>query len=164
MENDDNLDVILDITDQENEYRLWLTYAKMDYDCAAYLNKAPMHPRPLNIICYHCQQAAEKAAKALVVYYGSQGGMAKNHDVDFQLNQVKNLLRNDKGMAIPDEILTKAAEISMYASEPRYPSELYVDERNAEEALRDSKAIMDWVASAIDAPSRQVAESAKSKD
>ncbi len=59
----------IDIVDQENEYKAWLSYSKMDYDCAVYLNLAPMYPRPLNIICYHCQQAAEKAAKALVVYY-----------------------------------------------------------------------------------------------
>jgi len=28
-----------------------------------------LHPRPYNIICYHYQQAAEKIAKALIVYY-----------------------------------------------------------------------------------------------
>ena len=76
-----------------------------------------MHPRPMNIICYHCQQAAEKAAKALVVYYGSPGGMAKNHSVEFQFNQIKNILKQDKGIDVPEEIIIKSAEISMYASD-----------------------------------------------
>lgn len=142
---DKSKDSTIDIIDQENEYKIWLSYAQMDYECAKYLNESPMHPRPLNIICYHCQQAAEKAAKALVVYYGNQGGMAKNHDVDFQLNQVKNLLKEDKGISIPEDIILKAAEISMYASEPRYPNELPIDEMDVSKALQDSKEIMNWV-------------------
>jgi HEPN domain-containing protein len=37
----------------------WLQFAYMDIDSAQFLydNK---HPRPLEIICYHCQQSAEK--------------------------------------------------------------------------------------------------------
>ncbi len=142
----------IDIVDQENEYKAWLSYSKMDYDCAVYLNLAPMYPRPLNIICYHCQQAAEKAAKALVVYYGSPGGMAKKHSVEFQFNQIKNILKRDKGIDIPEEIITKSAEISMYASEPRYPNELVLDEQDVNRALQDSKMIMDWVKKTIEAP------------
>ena len=102
--------VSIEIVDQEDEYKAWLSYSRMDYDCAVYLNNAPMHPRPLNIICYHCQQAAEKAAKALVVYYGSPGGMAKKHSVELQFNQIKNILKKDKGIDISEDIITKAAE------------------------------------------------------
>ena len=145
-------DVRLDIMDQENEYKAWLAYSKMDYECAVYLNEAPMHPRPLNIICYHCQQAAEKAAKALIVYYGSPGGMAKTHSVEFQFNQIRNLLKQDKGIDIPEEVITKSAEISMYASEPRYPNELVLEEQDVNRALQDSKMIMDWVIKAIESP------------
>ena len=151
---EEKADVTIDIIDQEEEYRAWLSYSKMDYDCAVYLNSAPMRPRPLNIICYHCQQAAEKAAKALVVYYGSPGGMAKKHSVEFQLNQIRNILKEDKSIDIPEEIIIKAAEISMYASEPRYPNELMVEEKDVKKALEDSKAIMDWVLAAIDAPKK----------
>ena len=140
----------IDIMDQENEYKAWLEYSRLDYECAVYLNEAPMHPRPLNIICYHCQQAAEKAAKALVVYYGSPGGMAKKHSVEFQFNQIKKILKQDKGIDVPEEIITKSAEISMYASEPRYPNELVVEEQDVKRALQDSKMIMDWVTKVIE--------------
>ena len=51
--------------EQEEEYREWIAFARTDYESAKYLNGAPFHPRPLNVICYHCQQAAEKAVKAL---------------------------------------------------------------------------------------------------
>mgnify|MGYP002624386555 CR=1 FL=1 len=149
---DKEKNIQIDILDQENEYKAWLEYSKIDYDCAVCLNEAPMHPRPMNIICYHCQQAAEKAAKALVVYYGSPGGMAKNHSVEFQFNQIKNILKQDKGIDVPEEIIIKSAEISMYASEPRYPNELVVEEQDVNKVLQDSKIIMDWVTKVIESP------------
>lgn len=37
----------------------WLQFAKMDYDTARYLYET-MRPKPLEIICYHCQQAVEQ--------------------------------------------------------------------------------------------------------
>lgn len=93
------------------------------------------------------QQAAEKASKDLVVYYGIPGGMAKRHSVEFQFNQIQNILKQDKEIEIPKEIMIKSAEISMYASEIRYPSVLLVSEQDVGKALQDSKVIMDWVKS-----------------
>ena len=67
-ENQNNTRLPADEIDQMEEYREWLNFAQTDYNCAAYLNQSPFHPRPLNVICYHCQQAAEKAIKALIVF------------------------------------------------------------------------------------------------
>ncbi|HBQ65195.1 MAG TPA: hypothetical protein DD727_09850 [Clostridiales bacterium] len=39
-------------------FREWLEYARKDLDAAKYL--ATMDPKPIEIICYHCQQSAEK--------------------------------------------------------------------------------------------------------
>ena len=61
-------------------------------------------------------------------------------------------MKRDKGIDIPEEIITKSAEISMYASEPRYPNELVLDEQDVNRALQDSKMIMDWVKKTIEAP------------
>ena len=55
-----DVSVSIEEVDQMEEYKEWLTFAQTDFDCAEYLSKAPFHPRPLNVICYHCQQAAEK--------------------------------------------------------------------------------------------------------
>lgn len=44
----------------------WLYYAKSDFDTAQFLNEN-MYPKPLGIICYHCQQAAEKFLKMLFI-------------------------------------------------------------------------------------------------
>ena len=54
----------------EHEETMWLSFAKTDLGVANYLNEN-YHPKPLEIICYHCQQAAEKAIKALIVACGA---------------------------------------------------------------------------------------------
>ena len=52
------------------EVKEWLDFAKMDLSSAQHLYKT-FYPRPLQIICYHCQQAAEKALKAVMLLKGS---------------------------------------------------------------------------------------------
>ena len=67
-----------------NEYlddaKEWLSFAEADLGVAEHLNKT-YHPKPLEIICFHCQQAAEKAVKSIIVLNGSQGGTPKKHDL-----------------------------------------------------------------------------------
>ena len=135
--------------EQEEEYREWLAFARTDYESAKYLNGAPFHPRPLNVICYHCQQAAEKAVKALIVYFGSQGSMPKVHDISFLLNQIKNIIHEKKGISVENELLTAADSLSKYGIAPRYPNEIEVDELMTGKALADSEMILQWVEEVI---------------
>lgn len=136
--------------EQMDECRVWLTFAQTDYDCAAYLNKAPLHPRPLNVICYHCQQAAEKAIKSLIVYFGSQGGMPKAHDLTFLLNQIRHIVSERKGIEISHDFMLMADSLSKYGVAPRYPNEIEVDERQTARALADSEKIIAWVNQVIE--------------
>lgn len=140
----------VDKNEQMDEYKEWLAFAQTDYDCADYLSKAPFHPRPLNVICYHCQQAAEKAIKALIVYFGSQGGMPKVHDLSFLLNQVKNIVLEQKGIDISHDLMLIADDLSKYGVAPRYPNEIDVDEYQMTKALQNSMKIMLWVKRTID--------------
>lgn len=43
-------------------HKEWLEFAAMDLDSAQFL--LGMRPVPVEIICYHCEQAAEKLLKA----------------------------------------------------------------------------------------------------
>ena len=70
-----------------DDAKVWLRYAEDDLGVAKHLFNT-YYPKPLSIICYHCQQAAEKAVKSLIVLYGSQGGMPKKHDIFLLLNQI----------------------------------------------------------------------------
>ena len=82
-----------------------MVFAEGDCEAAHYLNEGFFHPKSLEIICYHCSQAAEKAVKAVYVDLGSPGGMPKKHDIGFILNQLKNIIRTEKGVEITDELM-----------------------------------------------------------
>ena len=45
----------------------WLSFAETDLGVARHLYES-YHPKPLEIICYHCQQSAEKAIKAVIIW------------------------------------------------------------------------------------------------
>jgi HEPN domain-containing protein len=71
------------------ETKEWYEMAVLDLGVAKHLLDT-YYPKPIEIICYHCQQSAEKAIKALIMFYGAEGGMPKLHDLSFLLNQLKN--------------------------------------------------------------------------
>lgn len=121
----------------DEAYREWLDFAETDFGVAKHLFET-YYPKPLEIICYHCQQAAEKAIKAVVVANGAQGGMPKLHDLSFLLNQIKNMV------AIDERYYDYADALTPYGVAVRYPSELAIEERHAREALTYAQALLEW--------------------
>lgn len=142
----------------EGEYLEWLKFSQMDYSSAKYLFDSPLHPRPLEIICYHSQQSAEKAVKALIVFYGEPGGMPKVHNISFLLNQIKNLVKERTGSEIPTEVYDCADRLTQYSVMPRYPNEIEVDEPMTRKALEDASDLINWVNRIIGTPSQGKAE------
>jgi len=55
----------------------WFNFADSDLNVAKYLMN--MNPKPSNIICYHCQQSAEKYLKGFIALNGGQ--MLKTNDL-----------------------------------------------------------------------------------
>ena len=45
----------------EEESTQWMKYAQNDYDLVRHLYYGDYHPKPLEIICYHCSQTVERA-------------------------------------------------------------------------------------------------------
>lgn len=129
---------------QHGEYTEWLRFSKMDYDCAKYLSDIPYHPKPFEIICYHCQQAAEKAVKALIIFTGSRGGMPKVHNVSFLLNQIKDILMSEYQIEIKEDLYDAADKLTPYGIVPRYPSEMDIDEFDMNESIQNAKKILDF--------------------
>ena len=119
----------------------WLVLAETDLGVAKHLYQT-YYPKPLEIICYHCQQAAEKAIKAVIVSKGAQGGMPKLHDLSFLLDQMKNQLK------IPEPYYDYADELTPYSVAVRYPSELLLEDRHAASALAHADELLTW-ASAV---------------
>ena len=63
------------VEERHTDAKEWLSYAEDDLGVAKHLLET-YYPKPLAIICFHCQQAAEKAVKSIIVQHGSQGGDA----------------------------------------------------------------------------------------
>ncbi|HCB93468.1 MAG TPA: hypothetical protein DEP57_06630 [Selenomonas sp.] len=106
----------------------WLSFATDDLGVAKHLYET-YYPRPLAIICFHCQQAAEKAVKSIIVLNGSQGGMPKKHDILLLLNQVKHMVMID------ERFYDYADTLAPYGVAMRYPSELVLEDRHAKKAI-----------------------------
>lgn len=69
------------------------------------------------IVCFHCQQAAEKYLKALLIYKEVEK-IPKTHNIDLLLNLCT---KYDK-----DFIIYTGTELTTYAVNLRYPDTLYI--------------------------------------
>ena len=125
------------------ETKEWFDMAAVDLGVAKHLD-ATYYPKPLEIICYHCQQSAEKAIKTLIMYYGAEGGMPKLHDLSFLLNQIKHKV------SIEDRFYDYADALTPYGVAVRYPNELFLEERHVKEALQFADEIFQWVKEIVD--------------
>lgn len=88
----------------------WLAYARRDLAMA----RAPLPDgAAYENLCFHAQQAAEKAVKA--VYRWRASGFRYTHDIDDLLDGLARL-----GIDIPDEV-READDVTRFAWEARYP-------------------------------------------
>ena len=121
----------------ENECARWLEIARTDLGVAEHLFQT-FYPKPLEIICYHCQQAAEKAIKAVILATGAEGGLPRLHDLSFLLDQIKNKI------TIDEKLYDFADTLTPYGISIRYPSELFLEERHAKDAVQIAGQVVEW--------------------
>jgi HEPN domain-containing protein len=126
----------------DQETKQWLDFAVQDLGVARHLFDT-YYPKPLEIICYHCQQAAEKALKAVIISNGCPGGLPKVHDLSFLLGQMKNYVQID------DLYYDCADALTPYGVSVRYPNELSLEEHHAAEAIKQASIILGWTKSLI---------------
>jgi HEPN domain-containing protein len=113
----------------------WQRFAAMDLNSAEYLLN--MHPVPVEIICYHCQQSAEKHLKGYLVLCGKNP--PKIHDLDELCKLCSELSDTFK------DIADQCSDLTAYGVQPRYPMELMLEEQDMRQALNSAKAIRDFV-------------------
>ena len=118
------------MTDMERS-KEWLDFAAMDLGAAEHL--LTMYPVPLEIICYHCEQAAEKTLKGILVAFHMEP--PKTHDL-VQLCKLCSE-RDDRFADLADACI----ELVPYGVQVRYPSDLELDERDVTCALRECRKI-----------------------
>jgi len=118
---------------QNPESLKWYDFAQMDMDAATTLDKH-MRPRPLEIICYHAEQCAEKMLKGFLVENGILP--PKTHDLP---------LLCDKCIEIDSrfsEISDICDFLTAFGVQPRYPDELTILDVDADKSLRSIQDVM----------------------
>lgn len=115
----------------------WLEYAERDIEVAKHLLKN-YHPQPLEIICFHCQQSAEKAVKSILVLNNEE--VPKIHNISLLLDKISNFTNKD----IDDNFYEYAEKLTPYATFSRYPQEDYIDEYMTKKAIEYGSELFNW--------------------
>lgn len=110
----------------------WLEIALEDVESAEYLLGKP-HRKPLEIICYHCQQSAEKSLKGYLQARGEE--IPITHNIRLLCSRCIEL-----EIAFESHMAACAA-LTLYAVRTRYPNRIELEEQDAVRAIRWAKEI-----------------------
>ena len=117
----------------------WHEYAERDLVSAKHLLN--MHPVPLEIVAYLCQQCGEKYLKSYLIYHDQD--VVKTHNLSFLQNLC---IKFDESFGVLDEqcrILTK------YINDSRYPSKLELTDYHTKQAIEYAEEIKSFVSDRI---------------
>jgi len=117
----------------------WIEYSSTDLASARFL--LTMRPMPAEIICFHCQQSAEKSLKAILALWDRP--IPRTHELALLL-----------GLIVPEAPSLKAIDaeakaLTGYGSNIRYPSEKPVSEFEAREAVAAAERVLATVKSIL---------------
>ena len=121
--------------DKEHDVNEWLRFANMDLELAKHTLET-MYPAPLEIICYHCQQSAEKFLKSISV--ALQIEVVKTHDLLKVLDQYRTKIE------IPRNIVEIAGALTQFATKTRYPQQIELDKAQTRRAIAQAEAVKAW--------------------
>lgn len=113
----------------------WFDIAEIDLKSAKHLQK--MIPTPLEVICYHCQQAAEKYLKGLLVL--NEVEIPKTHDLVL-LNEM--CCKTNNRLV---EVKQECKRLTVYAVVTRYPYKLDLNIDNVVLAIKNAESIRELV-------------------
>jgi len=114
----------------------WLNKGENDLRSAEYLSTMH-HPTPDEIICYHCQQSAEKYLKAFIFSHDIEPD--KTHDLEELLEICQ------KYNAEFSTLSSKVYVLTSYAVLPRYPNDLGITSEDMKTALVYAQSIQEFV-------------------
>ena len=113
----------------------WLRYANNDLIVAKHCFEN-LHPKQTEIASYHCQQCAEKALKAFLLYKNIE--LEKTHDL-----KVLNKMCQDIDNTFA-EITIQCAHLNPYGVAVRYPNELSPTEDMVKLAITKAQQVYDF--------------------
>lgn len=114
----------------------WINFARMDFLTAKHLY-SHMYPKPLEIICYHCQQSIEKLLKGVLISRGVT--IKKTHD----LGLLAEMLQEYE--IVDEKYLEMCDDLTPYGVKIRYPQELYIEGYHVTKALQETETLYEWL-------------------
>jgi HEPN domain-containing protein/predicted nucleotidyltransferase len=115
----------------------WLRCARADLSLA---ETAPPAGALLELLCFHAQQAAEKALKAVLID-AIEKWPPRSHDLVHLM-----YLLGETGISDPLPLAAEAAQnLTRYAVVTRYPGDLGdVDENEWQRAIAEARSVVEW--------------------
>jgi len=117
----------------------WLKYALNDLEATQILSQH--HPMKVEIMCYLCQQAAEKTLKAFLLYNDREP--PKTHSLEHLVDLCKEI--SDEF----DEIIEDCEYLNPFGIQPRYPFGLELLESDAVISIQKCEKIYSFIKNKI---------------
>ena len=118
----------------------WLEIARDEYEAALFLFEKK-HRKPLEVICYLCQQSVEKSLKGYLCAQDAE--IPKIHALKVLCDLCGEFNREFL-------MFFRACEqIETYATGTRYPNRIEVDEHDAKAALSNASEVLKFVSEQI---------------
>jgi len=118
-----------------NDWLKWIEYAENDFEAAKILSLQVI-PK-LEIVCYHCQQCAEKMLKGYIA--SKNGKLQKTHDL---VVLCETCATYDTDF---EKIIVNCSDLTIYSSEVRYPNILDIENYHMQNAILDAIQIKEFV-------------------
>ena len=125
----------------EKDVEQWAKFAKRDLEIAQHLFEL-FRPMPIEPICNHCQQSAEKMLKGFLIF--NRVEPPKTH----KLRKLSDMCIEIKQDFYDFE--HELATLTRYGVMPRYPNELQLEEHDAKIAISYAEKIVQYVNELLD--------------
>jgi HEPN domain-containing protein len=121
---------------EDNNYLEWIRLAEMDMATARHMYET-YRPTPLEVVCFHSQQAAEKMLKCYLA--STNNTILKTHDMQVLCEMCVELDNSFNCIYESSVMLTR------YSVIPRYPAEWGIIADDARKAIEDAEIVMAFV-------------------
>jgi HEPN domain-containing protein len=125
--------------DKQDFINEWLSLGNDDLRVAEH--SFSLYPIPREMICYHCEQAAEKYLKAYLLFCGIEP--PRTHD----LQTLCRLCEKKDGSF--SELRSDCSDLTKYAVHIRYPFEIEIEDSDAHKAITETKHVIGAVSGLI---------------
>ena len=125
------------MNDERSHARGWLAKAESDRLAARRLLETD---GPFDAVCFHAQQACEKALKAVLAAAGME--IPRTHNLEDLQDRSVRVIGSSSASELESLDLS---ELTPYAVETRYDAEFWPDDATADAALKYADRVVDLV-------------------